>query len=473
MSYDSLRKKVFGVQGFRDLFKDVDLLEPKEVDLTYEMAFGEENTSVSTSPTKTTKEKPIVRVKQWFRNLSRGVNPIAFTIQASQYIWSRIRIFIVLMSVTAELLSNAFDFVKRSIIRRMFWGRGQLFKYSIVVVSGFLLMVILSSQNYRTDIISEVESYSTEAVYAAEPIVGADVLVQNATTNTQTPQDRGRLDTVSYTVRSGDTLSTIASFYEISMDTLKWANGLTEGHVIRPGMVLRIPQGNGVIVKVAKGDTVKSLAKKYSASEQNIVDENWIDPPFDLTVGTELFIPDGKMPVVAVKKTTYSGIINTKGSSLSTVYGTPDPNVGRFLGWPVAGGRGNLTQCYRGAAHYGVDIADGSAPDLVAAADGVVQFAGCHSGSCPKLIPGKIVTGGRLQAWAVEINHGNGYTSFYAHMNAIYVVSGQTVKKGQVIGQMGKSGRATGIHVHFELWKGKKWSRVNPTLYMQRRICGN
>jgi murein DD-endopeptidase MepM/ murein hydrolase activator NlpD len=116
-----------------------------------------------------------------------------------------------------------------------------------------------------------------------------------------------------------------------------------------------------------------------------------------------------------------------------------------------------------------LDIADSGMPDLVAAADGVVNFAGCHSGNCPE--PGSMI-GGSGYAWAVEIDHQNGYETLYAHMNAIYVTKGQYVKKGEAIGQMGMTGTATGIHVHFELWQGKKYNRMEPPAFLDTHICG-
>jgi len=101
-------------------------------------------------------------------------------------------------------------------------------------------------------------------------------------------------------------------------------------------------------------------------------------------------------------------------------------------------------------------------PNVLAAASGTVIFAGCSS-VCPPL---GSTYGGREYAWSIQIDHGNGYTTWYAHLKNIYVRSGQTVTKGQAIGQMGSTGRSTGPHLHFELRKGVKWgTQVNPRLY--------
>ncbi|MCG8434764.1 MAG: M23 family metallopeptidase [Gammaproteobacteria bacterium] len=103
----------------------------------------------------------------------------------------------------------------------------------------------------------------------------------------------------------------------------------------------------------------------------------------------------------------------------------------------------------RPARHYGIDFAGTLGAEIIAVAAGVVTWAGPRYGY------------GQL----VEINHGNGYATRYAHNQEILVKVGDTVKKGQMIAQMGSSGRSTGPHVHFEvLYNGKV---VNPLSYIK------
>jgi murein DD-endopeptidase MepM/ murein hydrolase activator NlpD len=86
------------------------------------------------------------------------------------------------------------------------------------------------------------------------------------------------------------------------------------------------------------------------------------------------------------------------------------------------------------AMHTGIDI-HGEVGDTVrATADGVVSAAGWNGGY------------GR----SVDVNHGNGLTSRYAHLSAIDVRVGQILKCGQIIGRLGTSGRSTGPHLHYE-----------------------
>jgi len=100
--------------------------------------------------------------------------------------------------------------------------------------------------------------------------------------------------------------------------------------------------------------------------------------------------------------------------------------------------------------HSGVDFAGNEGVDVLAVASGVVTWSGKRSG----------------YGTMVEINHGNGLVTRYAHNKENLVEVGDTVKKGQVIGLMGKSGRATGPHVHFEVLKNGQ--KVNPLKYVQR-----
>lgn len=104
----------------------------------------------------------------------------------------------------------------------------------------------------------------------------------------------------------------------------------------------------------------------------------------------------------------------------------------------------------RRAHHYGIDFAGKEGADVVTVAAGVVVYAGVRSGY------GKMV----------EINHGGGYSTRYGHHKELAVKVGDIVKKGQVIGYMGSSGRSTGPHVHFEVYKNGRV--VDPSAYIHR-----
>jgi len=103
------------------------------------------------------------------------------------------------------------------------------------------------------------------------------------------------------------------------------------------------------------------------------------------------------------------------------------------------------------AWHAGVDFAGKEGADVIAVASGVVVFAGVRSGY------GKMI----------ELNHGGGYKTRYGHHQDLLVEAGDVVKRGQVIGSIGSTGRSTGPHVHFEVLKNGK--KVDPKRYVARR----
>ena len=105
----------------------------------------------------------------------------------------------------------------------------------------------------------------------------------------------------------------------------------------------------------------------------------------------------------------------------------------------------------KSAWHAGVDFAGRDGSDVIAVASGVVTYAAIRSGY------GKMV----------EINHGDGFATRYGHHAVILVSAGDIVKKGQVIGTMGTSGRSTGPHIHFEVLKNGR--HVDPARYVARR----
>jgi len=100
------------------------------------------------------------------------------------------------------------------------------------------------------------------------------------------------------------------------------------------------------------------------------------------------------------------------------------------------------------ALHRGLDFAGKQGTDVVAVADGVVSLSKKHYGY------------GNL----VEISHGNGYVTRYAHNESNVVKVGDTVQQGQTIAHMGSTGRSTGTHLHFEVWHNGK--PVNPRKFV-------
>jgi murein DD-endopeptidase MepM/ murein hydrolase activator NlpD len=250
-----------------------------------------------------------------------------------------------------------------------------------------------------------------------------------------------RSDVLEYQVREGDTVSTIAEKFGVSIDTIRWANDLKSIKAIKTGQKLKIPPVTGLIHKVKHGETIYSIAKKYQVEAQNVV--NWPynsfanDETFALAVGQELMVPDGTMP--KAKPWAPRPYIAYQAPVGGTVAGT-----GQFV-WP-AGGR--LTQGFRWY-HRGIDIANRSAPAILAADSGTVVSVGWLGGYGNQ----------------VKVSHGNGFETLYAHLSAIHVSPGQVISQGASVGQMGCTGRCSGTHLHFEI--RLNGVAMNPMNYLQ------
>jgi murein DD-endopeptidase MepM/ murein hydrolase activator NlpD len=125
------------------------------------------------------------------------------------------------------------------------------------------------------------------------------------------------------------------------------------------------------------------------------------------------------------------------------------------MGWPVEG-RISSSYGYREHPktkkrdfHSGMDIAADAGLPVKATADGVVSFAGWSGGN------------GNL----IALEHGLGYSTYYAHNRSVLVKVGQKVKRGDVIGHVGSTGNSTGPHLHYEVWK--KGKAVNPYTFVK------
>jgi len=246
--------------------------------------------------------------------------------------------------------------------------------------------------------------------------------------------DKPRAEVFEYTVEDGDTLAAIAKKFGVDTDSIKWINKNLNEKKIKSGTVLKIPPVTGVVHLVKTGETVYSIAKKYNVSAQAIVDfpfnEFSNDETFSLAIGQQVIIPDGQMPdePILSPRSNLANVLTPNAGNISA--------TGKWL-WPAAG---TITQYYK-PWHKGLDIANHSGGPILAADAGTVIVAGW---------PDNTGYGNR-----VVVDHGNGYKTLYAHMSKIAVVAGQTVKRGDKLGDMGSTGRSTGTHLHFEIRTSK------------------
>lgn len=265
-------------------------------------------------------------------------------------------------------------------------------------------------------------------------IVGANVF---QTDISQKPRDK----VIEYTVARGDTLSTIADKFGISVETIRWANDLI-GDNISINDTLKILPVTGVSYKVVKGDSVYSIAKKLDTEAQKIVDfpfNDFANPEtFTLVEGQLLMVPDGIKP-------------SERPAIKRQVYIASGPNTFSALGfaWPVHGIVSQFAAWY----HMAIDITSPVSTPIVSSHDGTVS----------SISTGTWDGGYGTSIW---IDNGAGFASHYAHLGGVNVGTGDKVTAGKtVIGWIGMTGRTTGPHVHFEI--RKDGVLLNPLPYLQ------
>jgi murein DD-endopeptidase MepM/ murein hydrolase activator NlpD len=256
-----------------------------------------------------------------------------------------------------------------------------------------------------------------------------------------------RADVTRYTVKSGDTLTGIASRFHVTMSTLWWANKLTSKDQLKVGLEIVIPPVTGILWTVKEGDTLASIATATKGNVAVIREFNGLTSD-ELIIGQELMVPNGRGEAIPTPKPAPKAVAPRVVSGGSA----PSQYSGGTLRWPVAGGY--ISQ-YFSSYHHAIDIAASYGTSVMAAAGGKVIWAGWRN-NC-----------GGYQIW---VDHGNGMSTGYYHLSAILVGAGSYVGRGQQIGRIGESGCATGPHLHFEVWVGGPMynggTQVNPLRYL-------
>ncbi len=226
-----------------------------------------------------------------------------------------------------------------------------------------------------------------------------------------------------YVVREGDTLSQIASMFDVSANTIRWNNDIS-GSNIKPGQTLVILPVSGVRHTVKTKDTLQSIAKAYKGDIEEIMRFNNITEKSVLAIGDEIIIPDGEILAQPTKAS--AAAVRTSSGSQASV----------FSGYYIRPTSGTKSQGIHG--YNAVDIASPNGTPIVASASGKV------------LISRNSGWNGGYGSYVI-IEHGNGTQTLYAHMSNTAISQGAFVDQGQVIGYVGNTGKSTGNHVHFEI----------------------
>lgn len=297
---------------------------------------------------------------------------------------------------------------------------------ALLIVSGILTAPLIASTYPGRK--SELIAFTPPSA-----VLGA---LSTATDETSTLRsDKPRDEIVTYRVQKGDTFGALGEKFGVSVDSIKWLNNL-KTEKLSIDQEIKIPPVTGVVHKVKPGDTIYTLAKHYKTDAQKIVNFPFNDftdlDTFGLSVGQTLIVPDGVMPEAKPIYTTVPTSQLAGGSG--------------ELAWPVGGSITQRPVWY----HMALDIADSSAPGIAAAASGKVVLVEKQK---------------YAYGWHVIVDHGNGLSTLYAHLSAIYVEVGQSVARGQIIAKMGSTGRSTGTHLHFEV--RKNGVAVNPLPFLK------
>ncbi|MBA7626865.1 hypothetical protein ES703_34323 [subsurface metagenome] len=234
-------------------------------------------------------------------------------------------------------------------------------------------------------------------------------------------------EVIEYIVQPGDNLWSIAKKFDISLDTILWANDLNKYTLIQINQKLIILPTTGVVHHVKSGDTLSQIAKIYKTEVDKIVAFNDLMTEDDIYIGDVLIVPDGVKPPPTIYAPTYVPI----ASSYFICPISPPCRITQGLHW-----------------YNAIDFSHGKCGEpIYAAAAGTVL---------------KVKLTSSRSRWAfggagnyLTILHPNGVVTMYGHIQASLVNPGDYVSQGQRIALMGGApgtpgaGSSSGCHVHF------------------------
>jgi murein DD-endopeptidase MepM/ murein hydrolase activator NlpD len=262
-------------------------------------------------------------------------------------------------------------------------------------------------------------------------------------------------------VGRGESLTAIASRYGVPVRELIDRNRLSPPYELVIGQALVVPQARLHVVQA--GDTLHGIARAYRVDLHSLVQANGLAPPYPLTVGQRLRLPAaetavadagprGSIPYPRIKP----GAGQQIAAAVAATPAAPPPPAragGRFA-WPVKGRIVSRYGAKPGGLHNdGINIAAARGAPVRAAENGVVVYAG-----------NELKGFGNL----VLIRHADGWVSAYAHVDALLVAHGATVRRGQLIARVGSSGSVSAPQLHFELRRGSR--TVDPLGYLESEV---
>ena len=338
---------------------------------------------------------------------------------------------------------------------------------SAIMISLGLLTILLWQPGIARSM-AVYEKPAVEPVDYEQPVDTADLppFTQNPTEEELSRKDsivtegtaNARLETIYHTVVSGDSIWALSQKYNVEIDSILYANYdvlQDKSDNLLVDMVIAIPPSDGILHTWRSTDTISSVASRYGANIQDIL--LFVGNNLDLAnpviePGTQIMVPGGNRELVPIS---YAAVTRDAEGRLVSGWNGPGACLLDFVGvqgngffiWPSA--VHYLTGNNYHAGHPGIDIGAGMGSQLFAADNGTVVYAGWMDGGYGNF---------------VVIDHGNGYTTLYEHLDKVHVSCGENVLQGQGIGLAGTTGNSTGAHLHFEIRYLN--SPVNPFDYL-------
>ncbi len=249
------------------------------------------------------------------------------------------------------------------------------------------------------------------------------------------PGQKLEIDNEYYIVQNGDNLILIAEKHHMSLEEIKLLNNL-KGDFIKIGQKLKIKKE--YIHVVNSGETLTHIANKYNTSIQNLLEANNLE---NSTIYTSQELK------IAEDLPTEKTVAVTDTENLNFIW--PTEWKGTTSDW---GYRIDLVTGKREVKHEGIDLKASFNTPVYTPEKGIVRIAGWLKGHGKTII----------------IDHGNGYSTRFAHLNFINLKAGDTVQKGELIGKSGNTGKSTGPHLHYEIRLNEE--PLNPLDYRKNDI---
>ena len=216
----------------------------------------------------------------------------------------------------------------------------------------------------------------------------------------------------------------------------------------RPG--LSTGKSGETLYEVRDGDTLDAIAKRCGVRVRTLIEANRLERPDLLRPGQRLVIPGGAQAKAAAPAARPA--VRTPAPPRHFVLTAPnlDGRAPAFH-WPLEGPISSPFGRRRSGWHAGIDIKADLGTPILAAAAGTVLFSGWE----------------KYYGRMVKVEHENGFVTVYAHNLQNFVETGEAVRASQVIATVGRTGRASTYHLHFEIWNERKV--FNPLFLLPQR----